>query len=101
MGRLHFAGRRRLGWHVAGGHRNPDEPVRVVFGVAPERMDVGIHKTGVLQAGRIHAVGDIGHAQSLEQLEDTRIVLFGIDRHRNEILPGAQLPGGIGRRCGG
>jgi hypothetical protein len=71
----------------------------IVFGIAPERMNIGIHQTAVVQTHRIYAVADVCHAHSSEGLEQALVVLRGADPGGDEIGSGAK-PGGFPRAVG-
>jgi hypothetical protein len=91
LGLRQFAGGRLLRRHVAHGHGNADDAMRVVHRVLPQRMDLGIDQPHVVQADEVHAIRDVGHPQAFESLEDLAIVLERIHLRGHERRAGTQL----------
>ncbi len=60
------------------------------LGIAPQWTDIRIDEPDVRQAGLVHAVGDVGHAQVIEQLENLSIVLGAVHFHVKESAAGSR-----------
>lgn len=87
--RFHPSGGRELGRDVPRRNGDPNEAVRALLRVFPERPDVRVHQARVLQPDRIHAIGNVGYSQSLEKVKNTAVVGFRVHAGRDEIFPGA------------